>query len=61
MSLIGSNMTSDQYKGKRNNITFPKDIHEKIQALADSEGRTYSQMVVRLCVEALQQRETKET
>ena len=54
-------MTSDQYKGKRNNITFPKDIHEKIQALADSEGRTYSQMVVRLCVEALQQRETKET
>lgn len=50
-------MTADKYKGKRNNITFPVEMAEKIQQLAENEGRTYSQMVVRLCTEALQARE----
>jgi predicted DNA-binding protein len=50
-------MTRDKYQGKRNNVTFPPEMYDKIKELADSEGRTYSQMVVRLCAEALQARE----
>ena len=52
-------MAQGQYKGKRHNITFPVDMADKIQALADSDGRNYSQMVIRLCTEALAKRENK--
>lgn len=50
-------MTSDQYRGKRNTVTFPVELAEKIQELATEENRTYSQMVVTLCIEAIKNRE----
>lgn len=52
-------MTIDKYRGKRNSVTFPQSLAETIQTLADDENRTFSQMVVQLCSEAVKARLNK--
>lgn len=49
--------TNNQYRGKRNSVTFPVELSENIQTLADKENRTFSQMVVQLCSEAIKKRQ----
>lgn len=45
-----------KHTGKRSNVTFPPALYEAILALAESETRPLSQMVVTLCSEALRAR-----
>ncbi len=54
-------MTANQYKGKRNTVTFPTEMWETINNLAENETRTFSQMVVQLCSEALKVRKSNES
>lgn len=39
---------AEDYKGIRHTITFPKDVYEAIQKMAQEEDRPYAQMVIRL-------------
>ncbi|KAB8318223.1 hypothetical protein SD81_017235 [Tolypothrix campylonemoides VB511288] len=52
-------MTSSQYKGKRITITFPTELFDKIAQMAEDDSRPFSQMVVKLCQEAIKERESK--
>lgn len=47
------------YKGKRNTITVPQNVARVIEKLSKDENRTYSQMIVRLCLEAIEVRDIK--
>ena len=58
MILLDS-MTIDKYRGKRHSVTFPQTLAQTIQTLANNENRTFSQMAVQLCSEALKTREDK--
>ncbi|MCC5624054.1 hypothetical protein [Nostoc sp. CHAB 5715] len=53
-------MPSGEYKGVRRTITFPPEIFDKISELAKEDNRPFSQMVVKLLIEQLKQREKKE-
>ena len=46
-----------KYKGKRNYVTFPVAVYETIERLAEKETKSFSQMAVTLCEEALKTRE----
>ncbi|AFY59231.1 hypothetical protein Riv7116_6919 (plasmid) [Rivularia sp. PCC 7116] len=46
-----------KYKGKRNYVTFPVAVYETIERLAEKETKSFSQMAVTLCEEALKSRE----
>ncbi|MBD2248136.1 hypothetical protein [Nostoc sp. FACHB-888] len=50
-------MTSDRYKGKRQTITFPEELFERITKASENETRTFSQQVVHLCIEAFRHRD----
>lgn len=37
-----------KYKGRRNTITFPQEVYEVLENIADTEERSVSQVVVRI-------------
>jgi hypothetical protein len=49
----------DRYKGRKISIVFPQEIYDVIEKLAESDRRTLSGMVVKLCEEALDTRNQK--
>jgi CopG-like RHH_1 or ribbon-helix-helix domain, RHH_5 len=50
-------MPRNVYKGKRVHVTVPIALAEKIEALSEAETTSMSQMIVRLCIEAVTARE----
>jgi len=46
-----------RYKGKRYSVMLYKLTADKIEKLAETEGRSFSQMLGKLIEEALEQRE----
>jgi predicted DNA-binding ribbon-helix-helix protein len=46
-------MPRNIYKGKRSNVTFPVALYEQIEKLAEKETISFSQMIVRLSIEAM--------
>jgi len=52
-------MPAGKYKGVRNTITFPRELYEKITAIAGKEHRSISQQIVYLCQKQLEQLESE--
>ncbi len=50
-------MPRNVYRGHRCHVTVPVALYEKIEAMSEAETTSISQMIVRLCLEAVQQRE----
>jgi len=49
MMLIASiRLIMPKYKGRRNTITFPQEMYEVLEKIADKEERSVSQVVVRI-------------
>ena len=54
-------MPDKKYKGKKLSVVFPDNLFEEIERLAVDDVRSISSMVVRLCVEAIENRKSKHT
>jgi metal-responsive CopG/Arc/MetJ family transcriptional regulator len=46
-------MPRNVYRGKRVAVTFPVKLYEEIESMSKDETTSLSQMVVRLCLEAV--------
>ncbi len=46
-------MPRNIYRGKRVHVTLPVALYEQIEGMSEEETTSVSQMIVRLCLEAV--------